>query len=62
MPTYASSLYLELESDNEKVGDDKWNVNFLFNDQIIFSIKYKDFKEKINSRLISNDQINNGTI
>ena len=35
MPTYASSVYLELESDNEKVGDDKWNVNFLLNDHNI---------------------------
>jgi hypothetical protein len=57
--TYASSIYLELESDNEKIGDDKWNVNFLLNDQIIFSIKYKDFMEKINSRLISTEEINN---
>jgi hypothetical protein len=58
MPTYAASVYLELEYDNEIVGDEKWNVNFLFNDQTIFSIGYKEFKDKINSRLISDDEIN----
>lgn len=57
-PTYAASVYLELESDSEKVGDDKWSVNLLFNEKKVFSILFKEFKEKLNSKFISEKEIN----
>lgn len=55
-PKFAASVYLELEYDDQKK-DNNWAVNFIYNDDLLFSMDYDVFRHKIENKLVDENYI-----
>jgi len=52
-PTFASNLFFEVVN----VDNSKFVVNIIFNDKLIMNVDYKEFKEKVEKRIMSEKDI-----